>query len=81
MVILHLKGQNVGHLFTMLGTAFGEHKITVQSVRPGAGGTIPDHLEILPNGETEIVNAVFHTPIYVLLLSIAGAYFMYIFGE
>lgn len=80
MVILRMRGENIGHLFSMLGTAFGEHKITVQAVNT-AGGTIPDLLEILPNGETEVVNAEFHTAGHLLLFAIIAAYFVYIFGK
>ena len=65
----------------MFGTAFSEHKITVQAVRATGDGTIPDLFEILPNGDTEIVNADHMAPVYVGLLAFFGAYFMYIFGK
>lgn len=81
VVILHLKGESVGQLFTMFGPAFGDHKIIVTSVRQSAAGTIPDLSDILPNGETEPISAAFNTPLYVLLLQIFGAYFAYIFGK
>ncbi|XP_015608863.1 chitin synthase chs-2 isoform X1 [Cephus cinctus] len=82
IVILHTKGENVGHLFSMFGSAFGDHKITVTAVQPGSlSGTMPDLSDILRNGETETVTAEFNTPIYVLLLQIFGAYFAYIFGK
>ncbi|XP_012283627.1 uncharacterized protein LOC105701456 isoform X1 [Orussus abietinus] len=87
MVILHMKGDNIGYLFTMFGTAFSSHKIVVTAIQPNLGsgtsplGVIPDLAEILPNGETETVNADFNTPIYVLLLQIFGAYFVYVFGK
>lgn len=80
LVILQIKGDNAG-VFTLLGSAFGEHKITLQSVRPTAGGAVPDLLEILPNGETEVINADINTPVHVVLLAIVSAYFMYIVGE
>lgn len=81
ILILHIKGENVGHLFTMLSSAFGEHKITVTSVKSFSIGTLPDVSEILTGDITEVINADFNTPIYVLLLQIAGAYFAYVFGE
>jgi len=64
----------------MLSSAFGEHKIEVTT------GTIntnilPDVSEILTGNITEFVKADFNTPIFVLLLQIAGAYFAYVFGK
>ncbi|KMQ90324.1 chitin synthase 8 [Lasius niger] len=80
ILILYMKGENVGHLFTMLSSAFGEHKITVTSVKTIAGN-LPDLSEIVTGDITEVVNADFSTPIYVLLLQIAGSYFAYVFVE
>ncbi|XP_070172648.1 chitin synthase chs-2 isoform X2 [Polyergus mexicanus] len=80
ILILYMKGENVGHLFTMLSSAFSEHKITVTSVKSIAG-SLPDLSEIVTGDITEVVNADFSTPIYVLLLQIAGSYFAYIFGK
>lgn len=81
LIILHARGENVGHLFTMFGSAFGNHKITVQGIRPTASGTITDLAEILPNGETETVFADVSTPFYALLVQIFGAYTAYVFGK
>ncbi|XP_015519549.2 chitin synthase chs-2 isoform X2 [Neodiprion lecontei] len=81
VVILHNKGYTVGHLFTMFGSAFGDHKITVTEVSTTAAGATPDLLEILPNGETETITADFSTPIYVLLIQVFGSYFAYVFGK
>lgn len=80
ILILYMKGENVGHLFSMLSSAFSEHKITVTSVKSIAGN-LPDLSEIVTGDITEAVNADFSTPIYVLLLQIAGSYFAYIFGK
>lgn len=83
ILILHLKGEQVGHLFTMFSTAFGDHKLTVTPIRSSTVSTAPDLTEILIAGgdPTETISAVVHTPIYVLLLQITGAYFAYVFGE
>lgn len=81
ILILYIKGENVGHLFTMLSSAFSEHKITVTSIKTAAGGSLPDLSEIVTGDITEIVNSDFSTPIYVLLLQIAGSYFAYVFGK
>ncbi|XP_018052916.1 PREDICTED: uncharacterized protein LOC108690240 [Atta colombica] len=81
VLILHIKGDNVGHLFSMLSNAFGDHKITVTSIKSINSGSLPDLSEILTGDITEVVNADFNTPIYVLLLQIAGAYFAYVFGK
>ncbi|KAG5321682.1 CHS8 synthase, partial [Acromyrmex heyeri] len=81
VLILHIKGDNVGHLFSMLSSAFGDHKITVTSIKSINSGSLPDLSEILTGDITEVVNADFNTPIYVLLLQIAGAYFAYVFGK
>ncbi|XP_025156936.1 chitin synthase chs-2 isoform X5 [Harpegnathos saltator] len=83
IVILYVKGENVGHLFTMLSSAFGEHKITVTPIKSATSGTSPDLTEILIAGgdATETINADFSTPIYVLLLQVFGAYFAYVFGK
>ncbi|XP_011866715.1 PREDICTED: uncharacterized protein LOC105561386 isoform X3 [Vollenhovia emeryi] len=81
VLILHLKGDNVGHLFTMFSSAFGDHRITVTSIKSITGGSLPDLSEILTGDITEVINADFNTPIYVLLLQIAGAYFAYVFGK
>ncbi|XP_018363704.1 PREDICTED: uncharacterized protein LOC108761593 isoform X1 [Trachymyrmex cornetzi] len=81
ILILHIKGDNVGHLFSMLSSAFGDHKITVTSIKSINSGNLPDLSEILTGDITEVVNADFNTPIYVLLLQIAGAYFAYVFGK
>ncbi|XP_071565855.1 chitin synthase chs-2 [Temnothorax nylanderi] len=81
ILILYIKGENVGHLFTMFSSAFGDHKITVTSIKSITSGSLPDLSEILTGDITEVVNADFNTPIYVLLLQIAGAYFAYVFGK
>ncbi|XP_051174656.1 chitin synthase chs-2-like isoform X2 [Leptopilina boulardi] len=81
LLILQAQGQNVGHLFSMMGTAFSEHKIIVHAVRQAGSERITDLSEIIRIGETEIVNADYNTPIYVLLLQIFGAYFAYVFGK
>ncbi|XP_014616657.1 PREDICTED: uncharacterized protein LOC106793893 [Polistes canadensis] len=81
LTILHLRGENIGHLFTMFGTAFGEHKIIVHAtVTQTINGTLADLKDILPNSDIDIM-ADFNTPIYVLLLQIFSAYFVYIFGK
>lgn len=83
VLILYSKGEDVGHLFTMLSSAFGEHRLTVTPIKSATSGTSPDLMEILIAGgdATETINADFKTPIYVLLLQIFGAYFAYIFGK
>ncbi|KAG7188912.1 hypothetical protein KM043_008514 [Ampulex compressa] len=82
IMILHLKGENVGHLFTMLSSAFGEHQITVTSVGGTSVGTItPDQPNIQIFADREAFPADFNTPIYVLLLQIFGSYFAYVFGK
>ncbi|XP_015109436.1 chitin synthase chs-2 isoform X1 [Diachasma alloeum] len=81
LIILHSRGETVGHLFTMFGSAFGEHKITVTAVRQNALGTIPDISDFLPNGETETVDADLNSAIYVLLIQIFASYIAYIFGK
>ncbi|KAL7298109.1 hypothetical protein TKK_0009113 [Trichogramma kaykai] len=81
MVVLYCRGENVSHLFTLVGQAFGDHKIVVQAVRTTAGGSLPDLIEIMPDGDVEIVSADFRAPHYVLLLAILSGYFMYIFGK
>lgn len=83
LLILYAKGEDVGHLFTMLSSAFGEHKLTVTPYKSATSGTSPDLTEILIAGgdATETINADFSTPIYVLLLQVFGAYFAYVFGK
>lgn len=82
ILILHIKGENVGHLFTKLSSAFGEHTLTV-SINSASSGTAPDLRDVLVTGGdlTEIIKADYSTPIYVLLLQVFGAYFAYIFGK
>ncbi|KAK2583486.1 hypothetical protein KPH14_009451 [Odynerus spinipes] len=80
LTILHMRGQNLGHLFTMFGSAFGSHKIIIYAVRQAANGSVPDLNDVLPNSDIEIT-ADSNTPIYVLLLQIFCAYFAYIFGK
>lgn len=65
----------------MFSSAFGDHKLTVTSIKSITSGTVPDLAEILTGDTTEIINADFTTPIYVLLLQIFGAYFAYVFGK
>lgn len=81
LLILQAQGQNVGHLFSMMGAAFSDHKIIVHAVRQAGSDRITDLSEIIRIGETEVVNADYNTPIYVLLLQIFGAYFAYVFGK
>lgn len=82
LLILYVKGENVGHFFTMLSSAFGDHKITVTSIKSSVpGGTLPDLSDVIMGDITETVNADVATPVYVLLLQIFGAYFAYVFGE
>lgn len=81
LVIFHLKGQNIGHFFTMFGSAFREQKITVTGVRQSVVGAIPDLSEILPTGDTETINSDLNSIVYVLLIQIVGSYFTYIVGK
>ncbi|XP_076671625.1 hyaluronan synthase-like protein kkv isoform X6 [Andrena cerasifolii] len=81
LLILHMKGDTVGHLFSMLSTAFGDHKITVSMVRSETSSTITDIADVLQIGDPISMDASVTTPIYVLLLQIFGAYFAYIFGK
>ncbi|XP_057328109.1 chitin synthase chs-2 isoform X1 [Microplitis mediator] len=81
LVIFHLKGENVGHFFSMFGSAFREHKITVTGVRQSVVGTVPDLSEILPTGDTETISADLNSIVYVLLIQIVGSYFTYIVGK
>ncbi|KAK1135613.1 hypothetical protein K0M31_000202 [Melipona bicolor] len=81
ILILHVKGQTVGHLFSMFSDAFGSHDILVSAVRFDATDRITDIADILEVGNKEVVSASTDTPIYVLLLQIFGAYFMYVFGK
>ncbi|XP_076648764.1 hyaluronan synthase-like protein kkv isoform X1 [Halictus rubicundus] len=80
-LILYMKGDTVGHLFTMLSSAFGSHKIPVSEVRRDSSNVITDIADIVEIGEKIFVPADSTTPIYVLLLQIFGAYFAYIFGK
>ncbi|XP_043674130.1 chitin synthase chs-2 isoform X1 [Vespula pensylvanica] len=79
LTILYMRGENIGHLFTMFPTAFGQHKIIVHTVVQ-SNGTFSDLKDVLLNSDTDI-DADFSTPIYVLLLQIFSAYFAYIFGK
>ncbi|XP_046481507.1 chitin synthase chs-2-like isoform X1 [Neodiprion pinetum] len=80
--ILHMKGTTISNLFTMFGTTFNEHNVTVSEVQSTiGGGTIPDLSEVLPDGVTAIVTTNSLTPVYVMLIQILAAYFTYIFGK
>ncbi|XP_024224435.1 chitin synthase chs-2 isoform X2 [Bombus vosnesenskii] len=81
LLILHVKGETVGHLFTMLSDAFGSHDIMAWTQRAEATDKITDVADILDIGDTVPVPGSVDTPIYVLLLQIFGAYFTYIFGK
>ncbi|CAB0029537.1 unnamed protein product [Trichogramma brassicae] len=74
-------GARTSAICSLVGQAFGDHKIVVQAVRTTAGGSLPDLIEIMPDGDVEIVSADFRAPHYVLLLAILSGYFMYIFGK
>ncbi|XP_043252423.1 chitin synthase chs-2 [Colletes gigas] len=79
LLILHVKGETVGHLFTMLKSAFGNHQIMVSVVQQDSNNMITDIADIFETGDK--IPADVATPIYVLLLQIFGAYFAYIFGK
>ncbi|XP_047357161.1 chitin synthase chs-2 isoform X6 [Vespa velutina] len=79
LTVLYMRGENIGHLFTMFPTAFGQHKIIVHTVVQ-TNGTLSDLKDVLLNSDIDI-DADFNTPIYVLLLQIFSAYFAYIFGK
>ncbi|XP_015436529.1 PREDICTED: uncharacterized protein LOC107191901 [Dufourea novaeangliae] len=81
LLILHMKGETVGHLFSMLSSAFSNHMIAVSEVRPQSSSRITDIADLLEIGEKRLIPADVTTPIYVLLLQIFGAYFAYIFGK
>ncbi|XP_034946911.1 chitin synthase chs-2 isoform X1 [Chelonus insularis] len=85
LVVLYVKGENVGHIFTMFGTAFSRREITINaSIRENptvTGGAVPDLSEIISNGDTEQVFTDMNAAVYVLLLQIFGSYFAYIFGK
>lgn len=80
-LILYMKGDTVGHLFTMFSSAFGSHAIPVSEVRFDSSSRITDIANIVEIGEKRLEHADPTTPIYVLLLQIFGAYFAYIFGK
>ncbi|XP_076393436.1 hyaluronan synthase-like protein kkv isoform X3 [Megachile rotundata] len=78
LLILHMRGENVGHLFSMLSNAFGSHKYEVwQEVST----RVTDIADLVDNGVRISRDADVNTPIYVLLLQIFGAYFAYVFGK
>lgn len=79
LLILHIKGETVGHLFSMLSAAFGKHDIIVSNIRPQTANTITDIADAIERGDRFPADVT--TPIYVLLLQIFSAYFAYIFGE
>ncbi|XP_076243610.1 hyaluronan synthase-like protein kkv [Calliopsis andreniformis] len=79
LLILHIKGETVGHLFSMLSSAFGKHQIIVSNIRPETSSTITDIADVIDFGDR--IPADVNTPIYVLLLQVFGAYFAYIFGK
>ncbi|XP_053982024.1 chitin synthase chs-2 isoform X1 [Hylaeus volcanicus] len=81
LLILYVKGETVGHLFTMLSSAFGNHKIMVSKIRPDSSSRITDISDVIEIGDKIPIDASVNTPIYVLLLQIFGAYFAYIFGK
>lgn len=82
MLIFHMKGETVGHLFSMFSDAFGNHDIIVSTVRLDGTGRITDIADVLEIGDRiPSIKADVNTPIYVLLLQIFGAYFAYIFGK
>ncbi|XP_017793316.1 PREDICTED: uncharacterized protein LOC108575110 isoform X2 [Habropoda laboriosa] len=81
LLILYLKGDTVGHLFSLLNKAFGDHDIMVSTVRLDATGRIPDIADVIEISEKIPMPADVNTPIYVLLLQIFGAYFAYVFGK
>ncbi|XP_034174896.2 hyaluronan synthase-like protein kkv isoform X6 [Osmia lignaria lignaria] len=78
VLILYMKGETVGHLFSMLSDAFGKHKIEASQV---VSSRITDIAEILETSDKIPIDADVHTPIFVLLLQIFGAYFAYVFGK
>lgn len=78
LLILYMKGETVGHLFSMLSDAFGKHKIEASQA---VSSRITDIAEILESSDKIPIDADVHTPIFVLLLQIFSAYFMYIFGK
>lgn len=81
ILILYIKGETVGHLFSMFGDAFGNHTIVVRSMYDVTGRTT-DIADIVDIDDNKIaIPANVKSPIYVLLLQIFSAYFMYIFGK
>ncbi|XP_076762627.1 hyaluronan synthase-like protein kkv isoform X3 [Xylocopa sonorina] len=81
ILILHVKGETVGHLFTKFSDAFGHHYIMVSTKRISTTGTFTDIADLLEIGDKISIPADVNTPIYVLLLQIFGAYFTYVFGK
>ena len=79
-IILHVRGENIGHVISMSFNSF-QHQITIQAVKTAAGGSIPDLLEIIPNGDTEIINNQYKTQYYVLLIHVVAAWFAYTWGK
>ncbi|XP_043284738.1 chitin synthase chs-2 isoform X1 [Venturia canescens] len=81
IIILHIKGESVGHLFTKFGST--DYKISVMQRGSVAATTdsIPDLSDTFSNGDTETITPDFYAPIRVLLIQIFGAYLAYIFGK
>ncbi|XP_015517182.1 chitin synthase chs-2-like [Neodiprion lecontei] len=82
ILILHFKGNTISHIFTMAGSTFSNHNITVTEVQSTiGGGTIPQLSEVVQNGTSAVITMTFTTPIYILLIQMLAAYFIYIFGK
>ncbi|XP_018562636.1 uncharacterized protein LOC108904526 isoform X1 [Anoplophora glabripennis] len=80
-IILAREGE-LGFVFTEFSEGFNAHPITILEIKPVLGGTsLPDISEIIPTGDDTVVPSSDITPIYVLLINIAGSYFAYIFGK
>ncbi|XP_076168647.1 hyaluronan synthase-like protein kkv [Ptiloglossa arizonensis] len=81
LLILYVKGETVGHLFSMLSSAFGKHDIMVSAVSSDTTSRITDITNVFEIDDKIPIPASVTTPIYILLLQIFGAYFTYIFGK
>ncbi|XP_037922524.1 chitin synthase chs-2 isoform X1 [Hermetia illucens] len=81
MLCLWFRGDDPASLFGLFGTAFGDHKITIEEVSVAAQQNLPDLINAAQVGDSVDIDADYNTVVYVLLIEILAAYCCYIFGK
>ncbi|XP_025834427.1 chitin synthase chs-2-like [Agrilus planipennis] len=82
IIIIYIQERRIAFLFTEFTTAFSDHYININQIRPIIGDTSDLSLaEIIATGGRARVSADYMAPVWVFVINVLGSYVCYIFGK